>query len=107
MQKNAQDWSGQGDYNFGFQFSREPMDEKEYFVLNVWTKGINDGKKRPVLFWIHGGGYSAGSANQLPFFDGRALANKGDIVIVSINHRLNTLGYLDLRGLGGQIFRIC
>lgn len=102
MQRTAQDWGGQSDYNFGFQFSKEPMDEKESFVLNVWTQGLNDGKKRPVWVWIHGGGYSAGSANQLPFFDGRSLANKGDIVVVTINHRLNTLGYMDLRGLGGN-----
>lgn len=102
MQGTSQNWGGQGDYNFGFQFSREPMDEKECFVLNVWTKGINDGKKRPVWLWIHGGGYSSGSANQLPFFDGCSMAEKGDIVVVSINHRLNTLGYLDLRGLGGK-----
>lgn len=102
MQRKAQDWGGQGDYNFGFQFEKEAMDENECFVLNVWTNGINDGKKRPVWVWIHGGGYSAGSANQLPFFDGRALADKGDIVVVTVNHRLNTLGYLDLRGLGDK-----
>jgi len=102
MQNTSQDWNGQGDYEFGFQFVREPMDEKESFVLNVWSKGINDSKKRPVWVWIHGGGYSAGSANQLPFFDGASMAEKGDIVVVSINHRLNILGYLDLRGLGGK-----
>jgi len=102
MQGTAQDWSGQSDSNFGFQFSREPMDEQESLVLNVWTKGLNDGAKRPVWVWIHGGGYSAGSANQLPFFDGRSLADKGDIVVVTVNHRLNVLGYIDLRGLGGK-----
>jgi len=102
MQAKAQNWKGQSDENFGFRFCVEPMDEKECFVLNVWSNGINDGKKRPVWVWIHGGGYSAGSANQLPFFDGRSLAQKGDIVVVTVNHRLNTLGYLDLRGLGGK-----
>ena len=102
VQGSSLNWGGQGDYNFGFQFPREPQDEKNSFVLNVWSKGINDGKKRPVLVWIHGGGYVSGSANQLPFFDGRALANKGDIVVVTVNHRLNVLGYSDLRGLGGK-----
>jgi para-nitrobenzyl esterase len=102
MQGTAQDWDGQGDENFGFQFSREPMDEHESLVLNVWTNGLDDGGRRPVWVWIHGGGYSAGSANQLPFFDGRSLARKGDIVVVTVNHRLNVLGYLDLRGLGGE-----
>lgn len=102
MQSTSQNWKGQSDENFGFQFCIEPMNEKECFVLNVWSNGINDGKKRPVWVWIHGGGFSAGSANQLPFFDGRSLAKKGDIVVVTVNHRLNTLGYLDLRGLGGK-----
>lgn len=102
MQGTSQNWGGQSDYNFGFLFNREPMDEKECFVLNVWSQGINDGKKRPVWVWIHGGGYSSGSGNQLPFFDGRSMAAKGDIVVVTINHRLNVLGFTDLRGLGGK-----
>ncbi|HYQ59239.1 MAG TPA: carboxylesterase family protein [Draconibacterium sp.] len=102
MQGTAQNWTGQSDDNFGFLFNREPMDEKESFVLNVWSQGINDGKKRPVLVWLHGGGYFGGSGNQLPCFDGRSLADKGDIVVVTINHRLNVLGYTDLRGLGGK-----
>lgn len=102
MQGTAQNWTGQGDENFGFQFSREPMDEKECFVLNIWSQGINDEKKRPVWLWIHGGGFSDGSGNQLPFFDGRSMAEKGDIVVVTVNHRLNVLGFVDLRGLGGK-----
>jgi len=102
MQSASQNWGGQSDYNFGFQFNREPQDEKNCFVLNVWSQGINDGKKRPVWVWIHGGGYANGSANQLPFFDGRSLAKKGDMVVVTVNHRLNVLGYADLRGLGGK-----
>ena len=102
MQATSQDWDGQGDYQYGFQFNREPMDEKESLVLNVWSQGINDGKKRPVWVWIHGGGYRGGSANQLPIFDGVSLVEKGDIVVVTINHRLNILGYMDLRGLGGK-----
>ncbi len=63
---------------------------------NVWTPNINDGKKRPVLFWIHGGGFTAGSSQELPSYDGENLAKRGDVVVVSINHRLNVLGYLDL-----------
>lgn len=68
--------------------------------LNVWTKGINDGKKRPVMFWIHGGGYTAGSSQELPSYDGEAISQKGDVVLVSINHRLNILGFLDLSDFG-------
>lgn len=64
--------------------------------LNIWTSGINDGKKRPVMFWIHGGGFTAGSSQELPSYDGENLSKKGDVVVVSINHRLNILGFLDL-----------
>jgi para-nitrobenzyl esterase len=64
--------------------------------VNVWTPGINDGKKRPVMFWIHGGGFTAGSSQELPSYDGENLAKNGDVVVVSINHRLNILGFLDL-----------
>jgi para-nitrobenzyl esterase len=69
---------------------------------NVWTPGINDGKKRPVLFWIHGGGFTAGSSQELPSYDGENLAKRGDVVVVSINHRLNILGYLDLSAYGDK-----
>jgi len=69
---------------------------------NVWTPGINDGKKRPVMVWLHGGGYTSGSSSELPFYDGENLSKKGDVVVVSINHRLNVLGFLDLRAFGGK-----
>ncbi len=70
--------------------------------LNVWTPGINDGKKRPVMFWIHGGGFTAGSSQELPSYDGESLAKKGDVGVVSINHRLNILGFLDLSAYGDK-----
>src|SRR6188768_38654 len=70
--------------------------------LNVWTKGLADGKKRPVMFWIHGGGFTAGSSQELPSYDGENLAKKGDVVVVSINHRLNILGFLDLSAYGDK-----
>ena len=89
------------DYGFVFQFNVEPVDEDECLVLNVWTKGLDHGK-RPVFVWIHGGGFASGSGNDLPCYEGRALAEKGDIVVVNLNHRLNILGYIDLRGLGGK-----
>ena len=68
--------------------------------LNIWTPGINDGRKRPVMVWLHGGGYSAGSGQELPSYDGRNLADKGDVVVVTLNHRLNVLGFLDLSAYG-------
>ncbi|MCX4334539.1 MAG: carboxylesterase/lipase family protein [Bacteroidales bacterium] len=68
--------------------------------VNIWTKGLNDGKKRPVMVWLHGGGYAAGSGQELPSYDGRNLAYKGDVVVVTLNHRLNVLGFLDLSAFG-------
>ena len=70
------------------------------FLANVWTKGLNDGAKRPIMFWIHGGGFFFGAANADPT-DGVHLAQK-DVVVVSINHRLDVLGFLDLSGFGGK-----
>lgn len=69
--------------------------------INIWTPGIDDGK-RPVLFWIHGGGFTAGSSQELPSYDGKNLSKKGDVVVVSINHRLNVLGFLDLSAYGDK-----
>ena len=63
--------------------------------LNIWTPGVNDGKKRPVMVWLHGGGFSTGSANE-DGYDGEAISSSGDVVAVSVNHRLNVFGYLDL-----------
>jgi len=96
------DRNTQTDYGFGNQFVTEPMDELACLVLNVWTPSISDGKKRPVFVWIHGGGYAGGSGHDLPCYEGRALAEAGDIVVVNLNHRLNVLGYIDLTGLGGK-----
>jgi para-nitrobenzyl esterase len=68
--------------------------------VNVWTPGINDGRQRPVMVWLHGGGFSAGSGQELRSYDGENLARRGDIVLVSLNHRLNALGYLNLSQFG-------
>ncbi|WP_319590094.1 carboxylesterase family protein [uncultured Draconibacterium sp.] len=75
------------------------QNEKELFSVNVWTQGIMDGKKRPVMLWLHGGGFHIGASND-PMTYGEALAKKGDIVFVSVNHRLNILGFLDLSACG-------
>lgn len=74
--------------------------DENCLVLNIWTPDINDGRKRPVMFWIHGGGFSAGSSQELPSYHGENLSRKGDVVVVSINHRLNILGFLDLSAHG-------
>jgi para-nitrobenzyl esterase len=70
--------------------------------VNVWTPGLNDNRKRTVMVWIHGGGYSAGSGQELKAYDGENLARHGDVVVVSMNHRLNALGYLNLSEYGEQ-----
>jgi para-nitrobenzyl esterase len=70
--------------------------------LNVWTQGINDGRKRPVMVWLHGGGYTAGSSCELPTYDGLNLSKTSDVVVVSVNHRLNVLGFLDLSGVSDK-----
>ena len=71
-------------------------------TLNVWTPGINDSRKRPVMVWFHGGGFTAGSYVELPSYDGENLSRKGDVVLVSVNHRLNVLGFLDLSAYGDK-----
>jgi para-nitrobenzyl esterase len=68
--------------------------------VNVWTPAVNDGKKRPVMVWLHGGGFTAGSGQELKSYDGENLARRGDVVVVSLNHRLNVLGYLNLAKYG-------
>lgn len=70
--------------------------------VNVWTPAIAGGKKRPVMVWLHGGGYTAGSGQELRSYDGENLARRGDVVVVSLNHRLNAFGYLDLSKFGDQ-----
>jgi para-nitrobenzyl esterase len=68
--------------------------------VNVWTPGLRDAKKRPIMVWLHGGGFTEGSGQALRSYDGERLARRGDVVVVSLNHRLNALGYLDLSKYG-------
>jgi len=71
--------------------------------LNVWTPALHDGGKRPVLVYFHGGAYSNGSVNE-NLYDGGRLCRRGDVVVVTVNHRLNGFGYLYLAELGGAEF---
>jgi para-nitrobenzyl esterase len=70
--------------------------------INVFTPAINDGKKRPVMFWIHGGGFTAGNGIEHDGYNGENLARYGDIVFCSINHRLGPLGFANLASVGGE-----
>ena len=76
--------------------------DEDCLRVNIWTAGINDGRKRPVMVWLHGGGFSAGSGQEQISYDGSNLARDHGVVVVSLNHRLNVLGFLDLSGFGAK-----
>ncbi len=85
-----------------FSFSWDDgFQNEDCLRANIWTPGL-DGKKRPVMVWLHGGGYAAGSGQELPGYDGKMLAKSGDVVVVTINHRLNVLGFLDLSSVSDK-----
>jgi len=68
---------------------------EDCLVMNVWTPALRDGRKRPVLLWLHGGGFRGGSGSS-PSNDGINLARRGDVVVLTINHRLNVMGLANL-----------
>ena len=70
--------------------------------LNVWTPSISDRQERPVMVWLHGGGFSGGSSIESYAYDGENLSRTGNVVVVSVNHRLNAMGHLDLSAYGKQ-----
>lgn len=76
-----------------------PMDENCQY-LNVWTQSLDPQAKMPVLVWLHGGGFSAGSSIEQVAYEGDNMSHYGNCVVVTVNHRLNILGYLDLSPFG-------
>jgi para-nitrobenzyl esterase len=72
--------------------------------LNVLSPAIADGKKRPVIVWLHGGGFTSGNAVEQDGYHGENFARKGDVVFVSLNHRLGPLGFTNLAAVGGEKF---
>src|SRR5438552_5198378 len=80
---------------------REPMGE-DCLNLNVWTLGVA-AARRPVMVWLHGGGYAAGSPGMVAY-DGANLARTHDVVVVGVTHRLNAFGFMYLAELGGEKF---
>jgi para-nitrobenzyl esterase len=70
--------------------------------LNIWSKKITTAHKQPVMVWLHGGGFASGSSLEFPSYDGESLTRKGNVIVVSINHRLNVLGFLDLSAYGDK-----
>ncbi len=71
-------------------------------TINVFTPGYNDGKNRPVLLWMHGGGFTNGNGIEHDGYNGENLARFGDVVVCSINHRLGPMGFSNLAGIGGE-----
>ena len=80
-----------------------PAESEDCLVLNIWTPAVGDGRKRQVMVWCHGGGFSSGSGSS-PVTDGTNLARRGDVVVVTVNHRLNVLGFTFLGDAGGSEF---
>lgn len=116
--KEADAWEGVlNTTNYGFvcpllDSTSKPMGElmvpHRYWImnedclnLNVWTLGCDD-KKRPVMVWLHGGGFEAGSSIEQIAYEGENMCKLGDVVVVSVNHRLNVLGFLDLSPFGEE-----
>ncbi len=77
---------------------------EDCLFLNVWTPAIERNGRRPVMVWLHGGGFRTGSGNSV-FYDGQALAQKHGAVVVTVTHRLNALGFLHLAEIGGEKYR--
>jgi para-nitrobenzyl esterase len=98
--QNLHDWTGieqtfLQDWDDGYQ-------SEDMLKLNIWTPGLTG--KRPVMFYIHGGGFSFGSSYELPAHEGAQMARHHDVVQVSVNHRLNALGFLDVSEVGGSAY---
>ena len=83
-------------------WSQEPLLSEDCLYLNIWTPAC-DARARPVMVWLHGGGFSIGSGSW-PVYDGTALTRRGDVVVVTVNHRLGIFGYLHLREIAGPDF---
>lgn len=84
------------------QRGAEPNQSEDCLFLNVWTPGL-DGARRPVMVYLHGGAYAAGSGSS-PLYDGTRLARRNDVVVVTVNHRLNLFGYAYLARVAGPGF---
>jgi para-nitrobenzyl esterase len=70
--------------------------------LNIWTPEINCETCRPVMVWLHGGGFQVGSGHDLAAYDGESLSTRGDVVVITLNHRLGVFGHLNLAELCGE-----
>ena len=78
-------------------------ESEDCLTLNVWSPAIGNAAKKPVMVWFHGGAFSYGTANAVRL-QGSRLAKRGDVVVVTVNQRLNIFGFLDLSSVGGAEF---
>jgi para-nitrobenzyl esterase len=76
---------------------------EDCLTLNIWTRDPSPARKRPVMVWLHGGGFEGGGSGSSSWYDGANLAQRGDVVIVTVTHRLNVFGYLHLADVAPQI----
>ena len=118
MPKPPQAWEGVKEAtNYGYicPVSGEPMPTGELLIphrfwpanehcqyLNIWSPTLDPEAKKPVMVWLHGGGFANGSSIEQVAYEGDALAKWGDVVVITLNHRLNILGYLDMSSFGGK-----
>jgi para-nitrobenzyl esterase len=98
--QNLHTWTGSEqtfiqDWDDGWQ-------SEDMLKLNIWTPSLTG--KRPVMFYIHGGGFTFGSSYELPSHEGAQMARHHDVVQISVNHRLNILGFLDVADIGGSAY---
>ena len=102
-QPGAHEWDAAAANERIWGLARHLPQSDDCLSLNIWTPAVKDGKKRPVMFWLHGGGFAEGSGSSILYY-GVGLAKRGDVVVVTINHRLNVFGYLYLEEVAGKKF---
>lgn len=91
-------------YMFTDHWNYDDMGE-DCLRLNVWTPALKDGGKRPVLVWLHGGGFAKGNGIEQDGYNGENIARRKDIVFCSVNHRLNAFGFSDFSSVDSERFR--
>jgi para-nitrobenzyl esterase len=93
----------QDESSFLFQWD-DGQPGEDCLRINLWTPALNDHRKRPVMVWLHPGGFATGSGQEMPSFDGENLCRRGDVVVITLNHRLNAFGFLNLAEFAPEQF---
>ncbi|WP_207435929.1 carboxylesterase/lipase family protein [Sabulibacter ruber] len=91
-------------YSFVDHWNYDEVSE-DCLRLNIWTPGLTDGGKRPVLVWLHGGGFSKGNGLEQDGYHGESFSKYGNVVFCSINHRLGPIGFSDFSAIGGEKYK--